>query len=207
VGAVAAEEAADAALLERRAAAGDALNLAAAAVPGGGAKGEKAVLLYWLAVKSRVQLARNLAELWADAEPEAEDGGSTARRKLSLRPKPGDEVVVVLADDLGDSVLNTLALDEWRARRARVTLLTAAQTRLDPRDHVLVPPHRRLRPDEEAAVLRRHHVASKAALQHIVFHADPVARFMGLVPGDVVEIVRPSPTAGEFTNYRTCVER
>ena len=40
---------------------------------------------------------------------------------------------------------------------------------------------------------------------HIKFHFDMQARILGLVPGDVVEIQRPSETAGIYTFYRVCM--
>jgi DNA-directed RNA polymerase subunit H (RpoH/RPB5) len=32
-----------------------------------------------------------------------------------------------------------------------------------------------------------------------------IARVMGLAPGDIVKITRPSPSAGEYVSYRICV--
>jgi DNA-directed RNA polymerase subunit H (RpoH/RPB5) len=31
-----------------------------------------------------------------------------------------------------------------------------------------------------------------------------VARILGLLPGDIVKILRPSPSAGEYISYRIC---
>jgi DNA-directed RNA polymerase subunit H len=232
VGDVQRAESADASLLERRVAScvesGDELNVVAAAKPGGGAVAQRAHLLYWPNVKSRLHLARQIAELYApeaaeeegeapapagqaaQAEADAEAEGGKAKRKgergaRAVRPSPEDEVVVVLTEELPIATLTAHALTEWRTRRARLTLLLVQSTVLDPRDHELVPPHRRVDVTEEAAVLKALHAPSKAALQIIQFHNDAVARFMGLVPGDVVEIKRPSPTAGIATNYRVCV--
>ena len=42
-------------------------------------------------------------------------------------------------------------------------------------------------------------------LPTIRFHEDMQARWLGLVPDDLVEITRPSPSAGEYTVYRVCL--
>ena len=42
-------------------------------------------------------------------------------------------------------------------------------------------------------------------LPMIRFHEDIIARILGLVPGDIVKITRPSPQSGEYESYRVCV--
>jgi DNA-directed RNA polymerase subunit H len=70
--------------------------------------------------------------------------------------------------------------------------------------HVLVPPHEKVAPAEVTELLKSMY-AKKSQLPLIRFHEDPIARLLGLVPGDVVKITRPSPTAGECIMYRVCV--
>jgi DNA-directed RNA polymerase subunit H (RpoH/RPB5) len=41
-------------------------------------------------------------------------------------------------------------------------------------------------------------------LPHIKYHFDMQARILGLLPGEIVEIKRPSPTIGEYPMYRIC---
>jgi DNA-directed RNA polymerase subunit H len=70
--------------------------------------------------------------------------------------------------------------------------------------HVLVPKHERVPVSEEQALLKENY-AKKSQLPLIRYHEDPIARMIGLMPGDIVKIVRPSLTAGESVGYRVCV--
>jgi DNA-directed RNA polymerase subunit H (RpoH/RPB5) len=69
--------------------------------------------------------------------------------------------------------------------------------------HHLVPKHEVLGSDEEADLLKRMSLKSKAQLPHIV-RGDAVARYLGVKPGQVCKITRPSPTAGTYIMYRVC---
>jgi DNA-directed RNA polymerase subunit H (RpoH/RPB5) len=74
----------------------------------------------------------------------------------------------------------------------------------NPARHFMVPSHRKLSKLEMSEVMSSLHMKSKNEFPHIKFHEDIQARVLGLVPGDVVEIKRPSETAGESLCYRVC---
>lgn len=69
--------------------------------------------------------------------------------------------------------------------------------------HALVPCHRKITAAEADAVLTRYN-ARKSQLPTIL-RSDAMARYLGLVSGDVVEITRTSPAAGLHVLYRHCV--
>ena len=46
---------------------------------------------------------------------------------------------------------------------------------------------------------------TKLNLPVIRFHEDIIGRILGLIPGSIVKITRPSPSAGEYVLYRVCV--
>ncbi len=69
--------------------------------------------------------------------------------------------------------------------------------------HELVPKHRVLSEEEKEEVLKRYN-AKLMDLPRILV-SDPVVRRLGAKPGDVIEIIRKSPTAGESKYYRVVV--
>lgn len=69
--------------------------------------------------------------------------------------------------------------------------------------HVLVPQHI-LADDKEIDEFCHLHYTSKENFPQIL-QGDPQAVWIGLRPGMVVKIIRPSETAGEAVSYRYCV--
>ncbi len=70
-------------------------------------------------------------------------------------------------------------------------------------DHFLVPKHRILSLEEAVEVLNK--LGIKPWQLPRISVNDPVIRLLGGKPGDIVEIVRNSPTAGEYVTYRVVV--
>ena len=71
--------------------------------------------------------------------------------------------------------------------------------------HVLVPKHEIIRDDNEVKdIMERYMIKSKFQLP-IILKSDAMAKYLGLKNGDIVRIVRVSPTAGEYIVYRCCV--
>lgn len=70
--------------------------------------------------------------------------------------------------------------------------------------HYLVPIHEVLSPEERKAVLEKYRVEQYKLPR--IKTSDPIIRVIGAKPGDIVKIIRRSPTAGESVYYRYVVE-
>jgi DNA-directed RNA polymerase subunit H (RpoH/RPB5) len=70
--------------------------------------------------------------------------------------------------------------------------------------HTLVPEHRILNNNEVTEIMKKYNITDKAQFPDIS-RFDPVARVIGLRPGEVCHIIRPSKTAIEANYYRVCV--
>ena len=115
-----------------------------------------------------------------------------------------DEIMFVLYEPFHET-FHQRALQQWTAHKARVSFYHIKNLISDPAKSVWVPPHRKLTEEEAEALIPALHLRSKFNLPYIIHHVDMQARRHGLVPGDIVEIVRPSDTCGEHTRYRVCV--
>jgi DNA-directed RNA polymerase I, II, and III subunit RPABC1 len=71
--------------------------------------------------------------------------------------------------------------------------------------HVLVPKHEVVNDQNEIkSILDNYCLKSKFQLP-LMLKTDPVSRYFGLKNGDIVKIIRNSPTSGEYIVYRCCM--
>jgi len=71
-------------------------------------------------------------------------------------------------------------------------------------EHYLVPKHRVLSREEAEQVLKKYGI-TPYQLPYILV-SDPVVKALGAKPGDIIEIIRDSPTAGKAVYYRLVVK-
>lgn len=114
------------------------------------------------------------------------------------------EVIVLLNDTRVSETYDAITLNEWLAHKVRVSIFSIYNLANNPTKHVLVPPHEKVPEDQHPVLLEKLMTTSKYQLPVIRFHADMQARWLGLVPGDIVKITRPSPSAGVYEVYRVC---
>jgi DNA-directed RNA polymerase subunit H (RpoH/RPB5) len=114
------------------------------------------------------------------------------------------ELVVILLETVGEA-FHVASMNALANKTLHVSFFQAHTIVNNPVDHVLVPKHELLPSAEHAEFLKKNRIKSKANLPLIKFHEDMIARIMGLVPGNIVKITRPSPSAGEYISYRVCV--
>jgi DNA-directed RNA polymerase subunit H (RpoH/RPB5) len=99
---------------------------------------------------------------------------------------------------------NVLRLVKSHAKN-RVILFHIWQLQFDITTHRMAMPHRILTEDEKTGILEKYKIASADQLPAIDSQ-DTMVKWVGAIPGDVIEVTRHSDTAGRSLYYRQCVE-
>jgi DNA-directed RNA polymerase subunit H len=86
-----------------------------------------------------------------------------------------------------------------------IVLLSLDRLQFNILNHQYVPPHTILLKEEMDEMMKKYNVANKSQLPDISRY-DPVALAIGMRPGDVCKIDRPSKSAVHSTYYRVCVK-
>jgi DNA-directed RNA polymerase I, II, and III subunit RPABC1 len=88
----------------------------------------------------------------------------------------------------------------------RVQFFHIRQLQFDITTHRMVMPHRILKDDERKAVFDAYTITNPEEQLPWIDSQDPMARWVGAIPGDVLEVTRHSDVAGVQLYYRYCVE-
>jgi len=114
-----------------------------------------------------------------------------------------DTLFIVVKDEVNETLLNALK-HIWEQEKIFIVIQNLKRLQFNILKHVLVPPHRILSNGEVLAVKKRYNVMSDAQFPDIS-RFDPVAQAIGIRPGQVCEIIRPSKTAISAPYYRICM--
>ena len=90
------------------------------------------------------------------------------------------------------------------ARKGGIELIPRIFPSFNIFDHVLVPKHEIVEPDERKKLLQEYMVEPHQLPR--LKASDPAVKAIGAKPGDIVRIIRDSPTAGKYVSYRYVVE-
>jgi len=69
--------------------------------------------------------------------------------------------------------------------------------------HVLVPAHKKLTEEEAQKILSKYNISGKQL--PAILESDPAIQELNVKLGDIIEIIRKSPIAGEQKFYRVVV--
>jgi|TARA_B110001450_G_scaffold43677_1_gene40228 DNA-directed RNA polymerase subunit H (RpoH/RPB5) len=113
-----------------------------------------------------------------------------------------DELIIIGKDKINDKIKNLL-LEIYKNEHKFVNVYNLNNYLFNILEHVLVPPHRVLSESEKQKTYTDYNISKDDELPEIS-RFDPVAQALGMKPGDVCEIIRPSPTSIESLYYRFC---
>ena len=117
--------------------------------------------------------------------------------------KKTDTLLIVVKDEVNDTLINTLK-HIWEQDKIFIIIQSLKRVQFNLLNHVLVPPHRILSIPEIIQIRTRYNIMSDGQFPDIS-RFDPVAQAIGIRPGQVCEIIRPSKTAISAPYYRICL--
>lgn len=117
--------------------------------------------------------------------------------------KKTDTLLIVVKDEVNDTLINTLK-HIWEQDKIFIIVQNLKRFQYNLLNHVLVPPHRILSIPETIQIRSRYNIMSDGQFPDIS-RFDPVAQAIGIRPGQVCEIIRPSKTAISAPYYRICM--
>ena len=114
-----------------------------------------------------------------------------------------DTLMIIIKDELNETLTNLLK-HIWEHDGILIVIISIKRLLFNILDQVLVPPHRILSNNEVVEVKKRYNITDDTQFPDIS-RFDPVAQIIGIRPGQVCEIIRPSKTAITGLYYRICV--
>ena len=116
---------------------------------------------------------------------------------------PKDTLLVVVRDEPNESLTNEVK-HIWESSDIFVILISLKRLQFNVLNHELVPTHRVLSNTEKMQIKHKYNVMSDYEFPELS-RFDPVALAIGIRPGQLCEITRPSKTAISSKYYRICV--
>lgn len=145
--------------------------------------------------------------------------GKSAQIEKSLRPvsiyeyiedlftleeilRKEDDLIIIINDEPNDTIEKTLR-HIWEQDGFFVNVISMKRLQYNILEHALVPPHTVLSNDDALAIRRKYNIMNDKQMPDIS-RFSPVSQLIGIRPGDICRIIRPSKTAIETEFYRIC---
>ena len=114
-----------------------------------------------------------------------------------------DTLFIIAKDELNETNLNELK-HIWEKDGVFVVIQSIKGLQFNILNHSLVPEHRMMNAIETAEVMKKYNITDFSVFPDIS-RFDPVAKIIGLRPGRVCEITRPSKSSIQSKYYRVCL--
>ena len=115
--------------------------------------------------------------------------------------KKSDNLVIIVNDKINDTIKKVI--EESYYDGYFIIVFTLEQLSYNIMNHVLVPPHKVLSNEEKETIKEKYNIVDESQFPEIS-RFEPVAKVIGLRPGQLCEINRKSKTAITNNYYRMC---
>ena len=116
-----------------------------------------------------------------------------------------DDLIVIMKDEPNDTIRKTLT-DIWEKDGIFISVINIKRLQYNIMNHQLVPPHIVLSAEEATAVKQKYNIHDDSQIPDIS-RFSPVSQVIGLRPGELCRIERPSKTAIKAEFYRICFNK
>jgi DNA-directed RNA polymerase subunit H len=117
--------------------------------------------------------------------------------------KKSDTLFIIIKDDPNETLINELK-HIWESEGIFIVVESIKRLQFNILNHILVPMHRIISEQEVETVMAKYNITNKNQFPDIS-RFDPVARVIGLRPGQICHIIRPSKTSIKANYYRICI--
>tara|TARA_Y100000991_G_scaffold197422_1_gene167869 strand:+ start:449 stop:1072 length:624 start_codon:yes stop_codon:yes gene_type:complete len=150
--------------------------------------GKKVFVKYLIATKIRNNSLRNFLTEFLEENPNIEPSST--------------DFIIILKDKPNDSLLKVVD-DFYSEKQIYINLFYIKNLLFNILKHEYVPDHKIIKESEFKEIKNNYNLNSRYQLPIINRH-DAVSNVLGIRPGVVVKITRPSKTAGQYVSYRCC---
>ena len=117
--------------------------------------------------------------------------------------KKDDTLFIIIKDEINETLTNELK-HIWESDGIFIVIENIKRLQFNILDHDLVPEHTIVPESEVVNIMKKYNITDKIQFPDIS-RFDPVSRAIGLRPGQLCHIVRPSKTAIKADYYRICI--
>ena len=117
--------------------------------------------------------------------------------------KKDDTLFIIIKDEINETLTNELK-HIWESDGIFIVIENIKRLQFNILENDLVPEHTIIPESEVVQIMKKYNITNKNQIPDIS-RFDPVARVIGLRPGQMCHIKRPSKTAIKADYYRVCV--
>lgn len=115
-----------------------------------------------------------------------------------------DTLIIIIKQEINQTLMNILN-EFWDKNKIFIIIFSLERLLFNILQHQYVPKHTILNDDEKVEIIKKYNIVDMKQLPDIS-RFDPVAQAIGMRPGDICCIDRPSKTAIISKYYRQCTQ-